>query len=44
MSVWGVGSNWEDVVTVPCAQAILIIQKKKEEKVGGNVFVKIPGE
>jgi len=42
--VWGVGSNWKDVVTVPRADAILIIQKKIEEKVGGNVFIKISGE
>lgn len=44
MSVKGLGSNWEDVVTVPCAYAILIIQIKKEQKVRGNAFMKIPGE
>lgn len=30
MSVEGLGSNWEDVVTVP--YTIIILQKKKEEK------------
>lgn len=40
----GVGSNWEGVMTALCAYAIIITQEKKEEKVGRNVPIKIPGE